>query len=304
MTRITRCLFALALAALPLAAASFAHAACPPEGRDRDSLLALKSAGFTVADDGARQALALELVDCLADPDPALRDGVAYEGLAAWLRADALDAGTRAALFERLLLRIDPAARDAEGFAAPFAALVLSEVARTDRIAAWMTPPQRAGLVDAAARYVETVRDYRGFDDAQGWRHGIAHGADLLMQLALNPALEKPQLDRILAAVASQVAPSAHAYTHGESERLVRPVLFVLQRGLHDQAEWSAWVARIASPAPLASWSQAFASEAGLARRHNLRVFLFALHAMLRESEVAALRERAPPVLAALQAGS
>ena len=113
-----------------------------------------------------------------------------------------------------------------------------------------------------------------------------------------------PMLDRILAAVASQVAPSAHAYTHGESERLVRPVLFVLQRGLHDQAEWSAWVAGVASPAPMASWSQAFASEAGLARRHNLRMFLFALHAMLRESEVAALRERAPPVLTALQAGS
>lgn len=300
MTRIARCLFALALVAGP----SFAQAACPPEGRDRASLLALKSAGFTVADDGARQALALELVDCLADPDPALRDGVAYEGLSTWLRADALDAGTRTALFERLLPRIDPAAQDAEGFAAPFAALVLSEVARTDRIAAWMTPPQRAALVDAAARYVEGVRDYRGFDDAQGWRHGIAHGADLLLQLALNPALDKPQLDRILAAVASQVAPSAHAYTHGESERLVRPVLFVLRRGLHDQAEWSAWVDRIASPAPLASWSQAFASEAGLARRHNLRVFLFALHAMLRESEVAALRERAPPVLAALQAGS
>lgn len=298
MTCIARCLFALALSALPLAAS----AGCPPEGQDRGSLVALKAGGFAVPDDAARQSLALALVACLGSPDAALRDGVAYEGLSTWLRAGALDAGTRLALLDRLQALLLPGAGDDEGFSPPFAALVLSEVARSDRIAAWMTPAQRVALVDAAAVYVQGVRDYRGFDDAQGWRHGVAHGADLLMQLALNPALDKPQLDRILAAVASQVAPSAHAYVHNESERLVRPVLFVLQRGLHDDAEWSAWVARISAPAPLASWSEAYASEAGLARRHNLRQFLFVLYAMLREVDKPTLEARVPPVLAALQA--
>lgn len=297
MNRIARCLLALSLSASSWAA----HAGCPPEGPARESLRALKGDGFAVADAASRQALALALVDCLADPDPALRDGVAYEGLSAWLRADALDAATRHALLEDLLPRIAAGAPDPDGFGAPFAALVLSEVARTDRIQAWLTPEQRNALVEAAAGYVQGVRDYRGFDAAQGWRHGVAHGADLLMQLALNPALDKPQLDRILAAVASQVAPSTHAYAHGESERLVRPVLFVLQRGLHDDAQWSAWVAGIASPAPLASWSEAFASAPGLARRHNLRLFLFALYAMLREVDKPALEARVPPVLAALQ---
>ena len=31
-----------------------------------------------------------------------------------------------------------------------------------------------------------SVRDYRGFDAKQGWRHGVAHGADLLLQLSRN----------------------------------------------------------------------------------------------------------------------
>jgi hypothetical protein len=297
MNRIARCLIALALSGLPLAAA----AGCPPEGQDRASLLALKADGFALADDRSRQALALSLLACLADPDPALRDGVAYEGLSTWLRADALDAATRQSLLDGLLPMLQPDARDTDGFAAPFAALVLSEVARTDRIAAWMAPAQRAALVEAASGYVEGVRDYRGFHPTQGWRHGVAHGADLLMQLALNPALDKSQLDRLLAAAGSQVAPSTHAYVHGESERLVRPVLFVLQRGQPDQAEWSAWIARISAPAPMVSWSEAFGSEAGLARRHNLRLFLFALLAALRESDSAALQARVPPVLAALR---
>ena len=96
---------------------------------------------------------------------------------------------------------------DRDGFRQPFAALVLAEVARTDRIESWLTPAQRVALVDSAARYVTSVRDYRGFDPKEGWRHGVAHGADLLLQLALNPAVDRAGLDRLLGAVAAQVAP-------------------------------------------------------------------------------------------------
>lgn len=280
-----------------------AMADCPPAGQDRASLAALKATGFKLEDAAARQALALALVDCLGDPDPALRDGVVYEGLATWLRADALDVATRRALLDRLLSQFGRAAPDPAGFREPFAALVLSEVARTDRISPWLEPEQRADLVEAAARYVEGVSDYRGYDEREGWRHGVAHGADWLMQLALNPALGKPQLDRILRAVASQVAPVAgEAYRYGEPERLARPVLFVLQRGLHDEPEWATWVQGISAPAPLATWADAYGSQAGLARRHNTRFFLLALNAGLREGSDAGLQARTPAVVAALRA--
>jgi hypothetical protein len=94
------------------------------------------------------------------------------------------------------------------------------------------------------------VRDYRGFVAGEGWRHGVAHGADLLMQLALNPALDKAQLDRILGRVARQVAPPGQAYVFGEPERLARPVLFAAARGLHTEAEWTAWLAQAAAAPP------------------------------------------------------
>lgn len=299
MTRLIRALACLVLLAGPMPAL----AACPPPGHDRAALEALKAAGFRLDDATARQALALDLVDCLGAPDPMLRDGIAYEGLTTWLRADALDAGTRQALLDRLLSRLAPCTADPAGFEAPFAALALSEVARTDRVAPWLTPEARASQVDAAADYLEGISDRRGFIDGQGWRHGVAHGADWLMQLALNPALEPASLTRILDAVATQVAPvAAPAYIHGESERLVRPVVFVLQRGLVDDAAWAAWVQRVASAAPMAAWSEAYGSEAGLARRHNTRVFLLALYAALRESGDQALQAKVPAVVAGLRA--
>ena len=67
-----------------------AQAACPPEGTDPTSLQLLREQKFAVPDD-VRAALVAGLPACLADPDPALRDGVAYEGLSTWLRAGQVD---------------------------------------------------------------------------------------------------------------------------------------------------------------------------------------------------------------------
>lgn len=289
----------LLFAAAPMAAAS--GGSCPPEGWTPARLQELKAKGFAIGAAPERQALSLSLLDCLASPDPSLRDGIAFEAWSTWLRADALDLPTRQAALSRLQAQIAPESADAAGFRQPFAALVLSEIARTDRKQAWLESSQRAALVEAAARYVESVRDYRGFVAGEGWRHGVAHGADLLMQLALNPALDKAQLDRILTAVAAQVAPGNHAYVFGEAERLARPALYVAVRGLHSEAEWSAWFAKVAAP-PAAGWPSVFNDAEGLTRRHDLRAFLLGVYAQARDSKQAGVQAMLPGLNAQLEA--
>lgn len=263
----------------------FASAQCPPKGYKEQGLQALKKSEFLVADDNQRQALALGLLPCLASPNPVLRDGIAFETLSFWLRKDQLDLPTRQTLLERLQANITDTKSDKQGFSAPFSVLVLSEVARTDRIKAWMTAEQRNALVIATSDYLAGIRDYRGFDDKQGWRHAVAHSSDLAMQLALNPALEKSQLDLLLNASTQQIAPTTHSYIHGESERLLRPVLYIAKRDLHDEREWQAWMDKLVQPAPLAKWDDAFSSSAGLAKRHNLQAFLLLLHVNTLQSE-------------------
>jgi hypothetical protein len=219
------------------------------------------------------------------------------------LRAGKLDKKTQLALEQKLLPAIAPEAADEAGFRQPFSALVLAEFARADRKSPFLSPAQRQQLVEAAAGYVESVRDYRGFDQQQGWRHGVAHGADLLMQLVLNEAVDKAQLDRILAAVKSQIAPPGeHFYIYGESARLARPALFAAMRGLHSQEEWDSWIQQIADPAPMANWDQAFQSNAGLAHRHNARAFLLVVYSEIRNSDNEKLTGLVPAVTAALVA--
>jgi len=95
------------------------------------------------------------LADCLASPDPGLRDQFAYTSLVSLLRDQRPADGQLEFLWDqldRLLQQPDPV-----GVAHPFAVLVLAEIARTDRIEAWMSDTQRQEMVDTAGNYLESV---------------------------------------------------------------------------------------------------------------------------------------------------
>ncbi len=284
-----------ALLMTPMLLVAPALAACPPDGQTIASLQALKALKFEMSDNDARKPLAMALIACLGDPDPAMRDDIAYSALAAWMRANAFDADGLRAMRDALYAQLD--GDDEQGFRRPYAALVLSEVARTDRIKPWMTPEERTTMVEKAASFLESLKDYRGFDDKEGWRHGVAHGSDWLMQLALNTALEKDQADRILAAVATQVVPdAAPAYVFGESGRLARPVLYIAQRGFYSEAEWMKWFNAL--PPKIGDPAQAYNDSHWLARRHDLMAFLMSLYIEADQSGDANIH-RLKPVLVA-----
>ncbi|HYD87840.1 MAG TPA: DUF2785 domain-containing protein [Vitreimonas sp.] len=285
-----------ALAAVAATPAQAQQTQCRTPGYDRAALDALKAADWALANDRARNRLALALADCLGNPDPTLRDGIAFEALAHWLRARQLSRETMLALADALEPRLS--ASDEAGFERPFAALVLSEVARADRIEAYMTPERRTRLLDSALAYFAGVTDYRGFDEREGWRHGVAHGADLLLQLALNPAFGQPELDRIREALALQIAPSGHFYSYGESERIVRPLIFIAQRGVFSADDWRDWLVRNTH----VDADGAFSSQAGLARRHNMMAFLSVLYMQANLSQNEADNALLPGAEAALRA--
>lgn len=292
----------LALGACATSAApAQAQSQClPAAGFSRADLDALKTAEWALPDDARRNALARALTACLGDPDPSLRDGIAFEANAHWMRARQLSNETMLWLADDLERRLT--ASEGQGFERPFAALVLSEVARADRTEAFLTPQRRAQLLDASIAFFTSVRDYRGYDDQQGWRHGVAHGSDLLLQLALNPAIERPALERIRDAVATQISPTEHAYVFGESERMMAPILYMARRNVFSEAEWTAWLTQVASPAPFESWDGTFGSEAMLRKRHNATAFLMMIYVNAQASQNTDDDVLLPGALAALRA--
>ena len=288
----------LLLACTCLFSPSVAQARCALAGETPAALAQWKTSGFRVADPAERNRRALGLADCLGDPDPFLRDGIAFEALSAWMRGKQLDADTLRTLEQRLLAQLDGA--DADGFRKPFAALVLSEVARTDRVQAWMTADERARMATAATAYLASVRDYRGYVDGEGWRHGVAHGADWALQLALNKAVTPAQVMSLLPALGAQVMPAdGHAYAFGEPTRLARPVVYAAARGDLDQAAVDAWLAGLV--AALGPRSDGDRQAAWWSRRANLENFLHALGHMVAGDQSPALMALAASVNATMQ---
>jgi hypothetical protein len=275
---------ALALAALVLAPAVGAQT-CPPAQMSRDQLLDLKSHEFSLPDAARRRALALDLLACLGSTDAKLRDGVAFEALSTWMRGKQLSAGTMNTMLDRLLPQLAPGYPDPAGVLQPFVMLVLAEVVRFDRVEPFMTDKQLQQVIDAGTRYLRSVRDYRGFDEREGWRHGVAHSSDVMLQLAVNPRTSKAQLDQMLAAIATQIAPAGeHSYVYGEGDRLAQAVFYIAKRKLHTTDEWRKWFEQVSAPAPLANWGDAWTSQRGIAKHHNTMQFLTTLYLYVRES--------------------
>ena len=266
---------AIAAAAVVAASATLAQGQPPVVTLRTCSTLGLE--GVVPGDPASRHELALRLADCLGHPDPSIRDRLAFETLSRMMRAGELQPATLAQLRRELLAR----ALGAEGTTAmkSFAALTLSEIARTDRTTPWMSAAERDEMVAGAASFLSGITNYAAFSDISGFAHAVAHGADFALQLALNPAITKPQLDRLLAAIATQVAPkdTGVAYWAGEPDRLARAVVFIAQRKLHSDAEWKVWFETVMNPAPLKVWDQAFSSEAGIRKHHNVRAFLLSV---------------------------
>ena len=291
----------LALAACTTPQAEAQQATCRPAGFDRARMEALKASDWTITDDATRNRFARELTSCLGDPDEAIRDSIAFEALQHYMRNNLLTTDTLAALNTDLQTKLT--APDPQGFQRPFAALVLADVARTDRIAPWMSEAQRAQLISAAVAYMTSITDYRGFTPGEGYRHAPAHTADLMLQLVLNQAVAKPDLIRIRDAIAVQLAPNGHFYIYGESERLAAPILYMAQRNVFSEAEWTEWFTSVTNAGPLgASWDNWYKSELGLARRHNLMAFLTVMQTNLSLTQNPVFAVQRPGVEAAIRA--
>lgn len=241
------------------------------------------------------------LIACFAHPDPRVRDDGAFALWTEGLRGKHLSP----AMMRHALLRLSGVLAgpdDHAGFHKPFAALALSEVARADRVEPYLTEAELHGLAETGATYLRGVTDYRGFVPGEGWRHGVAHGADLALQLALNPRLSRVDADLLLDAIAAQVAPATSPYYHqGEAARLARPVLFLARRADIDDDAWAAWFKTL-HPDTGDRWQKAYASDAGLAAVHNSTAFASALYMASAESVDPQIRRLAPLARALLRA--
>ena len=226
------------------------------------------------------RALALEICDLLASPDPELRDEIGYSAFTAWVyQKKLLDAAAlrpvTAALLQNLKADIGSSGTDAV-FRRSFSALALGVVAARDNADAVLDERGFRELLDAALHYLEAERDVRGYDPVKGWMHSSAHTADLIKFLARNRYVTAADQARVLDAIARKMSASS-VFVYGEDERHARAVLSIVNRKDFDRDGFAAWLGRIRPAMPKA----ALPPVQDLQGRQNLKNLLAKLEVLL-----------------------
>lgn len=196
--------------------------------------------------------LTAQLTRMLGDPDPAVRDGVAYPFLATWTEHgvyDELLAGLGDGMCAGLEAGIGEQDTDSI-FRRSFSALVLAECIDRDTRVRRQPPSRILDWGDRLAAWWVREQDLRGFVPGKGWAHAAAHGADAIGALARSPHFGATELTVLLDVVADRILdPATPALHHGEPDRIAHAVLEILRRDRVPLSILEPWVARIESGA-------------------------------------------------------
>jgi hypothetical protein len=230
-------------------------------------------------------ALVEELCVQLANPDPAWREHVAVDGLTAWAyRAPVLDTSRKRALVQRLcanLVRDIGHRGDDSVLERSFSALVLSTLAAADNQQPFLSAAEHDALCTAAFAYLRDELDVRGYDERVGWRHSVAHTADLLKFVARSAQFSADEQRRLLEAIRAKLrAPSTGVLAWGEPERLAKALLSVVRRDDFDRAAFAAWAGALASDSK-ALWETQPLDPGAFRAVQNQRDVLAALASLL-----------------------
>ena len=221
---------------------SAALAAAPPAPHDAAFWRHLAQSRFEIPEGEKAGDLLVEASALLGSPDPALRDGVAYEAAVDWiLKKQVVEPADLRRLLELWTPNLAKGVGETGGdgvLLRSFSALELSVLASRDVQSAWMTPEELKALLDAALAYLAAERDLRGYDAKKGWMHATGHTADLLKFLARNKRLSAADATRILSGISAKVRDAGEVFAWGEDERLASAVLAVMRRGDVDPASW------------------------------------------------------------------
>jgi hypothetical protein len=208
--------------------------------------------GLKVPQDRSLVEMTEDLTRMLGDPDPEVRDGIAFPTMATWVDEGVYD-DLLVGLGDGMCHGLDIGLGDIESdtvFRRSFSALILAEcIDRTTR-AALGGPNVVLRWGDRIMSWYSRERDLRGFVPGKGWAHAVAHGADALGALARSPVLGRLELTVILDVIADRLlTPTEAFFVCGEGDRLAYATMHLLRRDVLGIDVLEPWVARLAAGA-------------------------------------------------------
>ena len=179
--------------------------------------------------------LTADLTRMLGDPDPYVRDAVAFPTIATWISEGVYD-DLLSALGDGMCTGLRVGLGESETdtvFRRSFSALVLAECIDRDNQANVLSDHTILSWGDQLTTWLPRENDLRGFVVTKGYAHAIAHGGDALAALSRSPKIGRMELLVLLDVIADRLlTPTKQFFVCAEEDRRAHAVVNILNRDL------------------------------------------------------------------------
>lgn len=226
-----------------------------------------------------------EMLNNIGSLDAQLRDELIYTTLSHWIPGNSLTANELEQIVpvvldkNHLLFKLGETNTDSV-FTRSFSMLVIPLLFMRHRESPFLSKDQIHQIKEKVFYNVQEERDYRGYDEENGWAHAIAHAADALDDLAQCSELDKNDLLTILNLVYEKMITTDRIYSDGEDERMVQPIISVLNRKLLSQTYVEQWIQSFGDVEKNLEFHLAFK------RKTNIKNFLKSLYFRIKFHKV------------------
>ncbi|CKE60396.1 DUF2785 domain-containing protein [Bacillus paranthracis] len=185
--------------------------------------------------------LSYSMLEHIGDTDSYLRDKLIYSTFYHLIKKDYLShTQSQKLLLESisekyLLYKIHSSDEDAV-FTRAFTTLLIALIIDADTNHNFLSQTDISNVKDQLILYMNNEHDFRGYVQNHGWAHSIAHASDTFEALVRSPKLETLHYEEILQTLLNKVCVHSIYYKYEEDERLVYPIVAMLQNGLKEEA--------------------------------------------------------------------
>ncbi|SDN14925.1 Protein of unknown function [Psychrobacillus sp. OK028] len=121
-------------------------------------------------------------------------------------------------------------------FTRSFTTLLIALILYRDNVDNFLSREMMLKIKDKLVDYIYLEKDLRGYISAKGWAHSIAHVSDAIDELVKSSKIDQKFYLELFKVLWNKVFVSTSVYIHDEDERILIPILEMVNNGL-DQAE-------------------------------------------------------------------
>ncbi|WP_242280625.1 DUF2785 domain-containing protein [Bacillus cereus group sp. BfR-BA-01347] len=184
--------------------------------------------------------LSSSMLEHIGDTDSYLRDKLIYSTFYHLIKKDYISHTHLQKLLSEsisdkyLLYKIHLDDEDAV-FTRAFTTLLITLIIDADTNHNFLSQADLLHVKDQLVLYMNNEHDFRGYVQDHGWAHSIAHASDTFEALIRSPKLETLYYEEILQTLLNKVCVHSIYYKYEEDERLVYPIVAMLQSGLKEE---------------------------------------------------------------------